>query len=122
MACDALSPTSSDYPIRRPPGGALPVLGSLSLTAFIPLGRHHDYAGCQDPGYVAGTWDIDPVHPHIGFMAQHLMVSKVRRHFEKFQAQIVTAGDPLRSWANAAVEVNSGHRRQPDPRRSPALG
>jgi len=40
-------------------------------------------------------------------MAQHLMVSKVRRHFEKFQAQIVTAEDPLRSWANAAVEVNS---------------
>jgi YceI-like domain len=59
------------------------------------------------PGYAAGTWDIDPVHPHIGFMAKHLMVSKVRRHFEKFQVQIVTAEDPLRSWATATVEVNS---------------
>jgi len=49
------------------------------------------------PGYVAGTRDIDPVHPHIGFMAKHLMVSKVRRHFEKFRVQIVTAEDPLRS-------------------------
>jgi polyisoprenoid-binding protein YceI len=49
------------------------------------------------PGYVAGTRDIDLVHPHIGFMAKHLMVSKVRRHFEKFRVQIVTAEDPLRS-------------------------
>jgi hypothetical protein len=28
------------------------------------------------PGYIAGTWDIDPVHSHVGFVARHLMVSK----------------------------------------------
>ena len=37
-------------------------------------------------GYVAGTWELDPVHSHIGFVARHLMVSKVRGHFSKFQA------------------------------------
>jgi polyisoprenoid-binding protein YceI len=40
------------------------------------------------PGYVAGTWDLDPVHSHIGFAARHLMVSKVRGHFGKFNAPI----------------------------------
>jgi polyisoprenoid-binding protein YceI len=33
------------------------------------------------PGYVAGTWDFDPVHSHIGFAARQLMVSKVRGRF-----------------------------------------
>jgi len=31
-------------------------------------------------GYVAGTWELDPVHSSIGFVARHLMVSKVRGH------------------------------------------
>ena len=30
------------------------------------------------PGYVAGTWDLDPVHSHTGFAARHMTVSKVR--------------------------------------------
>ncbi len=30
------------------------------------------------PGYVAGTWDIDPVHSRIGCEARHMFVSKVR--------------------------------------------
>ncbi len=45
------------------------------------------------PGYVAGTWDIDPVHSHIGFEASHMFVSKVRGRFETFEGQIVTAAD-----------------------------
>jgi hypothetical protein len=32
-------------------------------------------------GYIAGTWDVDPVHLHVGFVARHLMVSKVRGSF-----------------------------------------
>jgi polyisoprenoid-binding protein YceI len=30
------------------------------------------------PGYVAGTWTIDPVHSEVGFSVRHMMVSKVR--------------------------------------------
>jgi polyisoprenoid-binding protein YceI len=30
------------------------------------------------PGYVAGTWTIDPVHSEVGFVVRHMMVSKVR--------------------------------------------
>jgi len=59
------------------------------------------------PGYIAGTWNIDPVHSHVGFMARHLMVSKVRGNFTKFEGQIVTATDPLQSTATATIDTTS---------------
>ena len=59
------------------------------------------------PGYVAGTWDLDPVHSHIGFVARHLMVSKVRGSFSKFEAQVVTAESPLDSSATATIDLSS---------------
>ncbi len=73
------------------------------------------------PGYVAGTWDLDPVHSHIGFVGRHMVVSKVRGRFEKFRAQIVTAEDPLQSWATVTVEMNSvntGNQTRDDDLRS----
>ena len=59
------------------------------------------------PGYVAGTWDLDPVHSHIGFVVRHMMVSKVRGRFTSFQAQIITAENPLDSSATATVDLSS---------------
>jgi polyisoprenoid-binding protein YceI len=59
------------------------------------------------PGYVVGTWDLDPVHSHVGFVARHLMVSKVRGHFPKFEATIVTAEDPLQSTVEATIDTTS---------------
>jgi polyisoprenoid-binding protein YceI len=59
------------------------------------------------PGYIVGTWDIDPVHSHIGFIARHLLVSKVRGNFTKFEGQIVTAADPLDSSATLTVDMSS---------------
>jgi polyisoprenoid-binding protein YceI len=65
-------------------------------------------ASAETPaGYVAGTWDIDPVHSHIGFTARHLMVSKVRGNFTKFEGQIVTAAEPLQSSATATIDTTS---------------
>ena len=59
------------------------------------------------PGYIAGTWDLDPVHSHIGFVARHMMVSKVRGRFTSFQAQVVTADKPLDSSATATIDLSS---------------
>jgi polyisoprenoid-binding protein YceI len=59
------------------------------------------------PGYIAGTWDIDPVHSHIGFMARHMMLSKVRGRFDRFEGQIVTGEDPFNSSAAVTVDMNS---------------
>ena len=61
----------------------------------------------QIPGYVAGTWVIDPVHSHVGFVIKHMMVSKVRGRFGTFSGQIVTAENPLDSSATATIEATS---------------
>lgn len=59
------------------------------------------------PNYVAGTWTLDPVHTDIGFVARHMMVSKVRGHFEKYTASITTAQNPLDSHAEAEIDLSS---------------
>jgi polyisoprenoid-binding protein YceI len=64
-------------------------------------------AQIQIPGYVAGTWDIDPVHSEVGFSVRHLMVSKVRGRFTRFEGSFVTAPDPLESSADATIDMTS---------------
>lgn len=59
------------------------------------------------PGYVAGTWAIDPVHSEVSFVVRHMMVSKVRGRFDKFEATFVTAENPLESSVTATVDVTS---------------
>jgi polyisoprenoid-binding protein YceI len=59
------------------------------------------------PGYVAGTWTIDPVHSDVGFVVRHLMVSKVRGRFGSFEGQIVTGADLLGSTVTATIDLTS---------------
>jgi polyisoprenoid-binding protein YceI len=64
------------------------------------------------PGYVAGTWAIDPVHSEVGFTARHFGVSKVKGRFDKFEGTFVTAEDPLASSVNASIDVTSINTNQ----------
>jgi polyisoprenoid-binding protein YceI len=75
------------------------------------------------PGYVTGTWDIDPAHSEVGFVVRHLVVTKVRGRFAEFSGSIVTAANPLESSVDISVELNSittnqeqrdGHLRSAD--------
>jgi len=59
------------------------------------------------PGYIAGTWSIDPVHTEVGFSVRHMMVSKVRGKFRTFSGQIVTGADPLDSSVTAEIDLSS---------------
>jgi polyisoprenoid-binding protein YceI len=61
----------------------------------------------QIPGYVAGTWDIDPVHSEVAFTVRHMAVSKVRGRFDKFEGVIVTGEDPLSSTVTATIDATS---------------
>ncbi|HVA60962.1 MAG TPA: YceI family protein [Mycobacteriales bacterium] len=61
----------------------------------------------QLPGYVVGSWSIDPVHSDLSFSIRHMMVSKVRGRFATVDGTIVTAEDPLASSATATVDVDS---------------
>jgi polyisoprenoid-binding protein YceI len=59
------------------------------------------------PGYIAGTWAIDPVHSEVSFVVRHMAVSKVRGRFDKFEGAIVTGEDPLASSVNATIDATS---------------
>lgn len=61
----------------------------------------------QIPGYIAGTWDFDPAHTHVGFVVRHLVVTKVRGRFENVEGHIVTAENPLDSTVEVSVDLNS---------------
>ena len=60
----------------------------------------------QIPGYVSGTWTIDPAHSEVGFVVRHLMVSKVRGQFTKFEGSITTAPDPMDSAVSVTVFID----------------
>ena len=70
-----------------------------------------------------GVWNVDPSHSTIGFVARHLMVSKVRGSFTEFTAD-VKIGDQLEdSTVTATVQLASvetgsadrdGHLKSPD--------
>lgn len=61
----------------------------------------------QIPGYLTGTWAIDPVHSDVSFVVRHLGVSKVRGHFGTFEGTIVTAENPLESTVEAKIDATS---------------
>jgi polyisoprenoid-binding protein YceI len=54
-----------------------------------------------------GTWTIDPTHSVIGFSVRHMMVSKVRGRFEKFEATLTVPEDPARSSVEATIDAGS---------------
>jgi polyisoprenoid-binding protein YceI len=66
----------------------------------------------QIPGYVVGTWDIDPTHSTVGFVVRHMMVSKVRGFFRDFSGEIVTAENPADSTVTATIDLGSIDTRQ----------
>jgi len=54
-----------------------------------------------------GVWTVDPAHSTVGFVARHLMVTKVRGHFRSFDGTIVVADDPVKSSVEATVDLTS---------------
>jgi len=61
-----------------------------------------------------GAWTVDPAHSEIGFVARHLMVTKVRGRFSEFEAT-VTVGDSFEtSSATATIQLASVDTRTAD--------
>ena len=59
------------------------------------------------PGYIPGTYMLDPGHSDVAFTVRHMMVSKVRGHFTRFQGELALAPDPLASSVTATIELSS---------------
>jgi polyisoprenoid-binding protein YceI len=68
-----------------------------------PLTRTVDGVALPTPG----TYTLDPTHSRIGFVARHLMVTKVRGHFGTFEGSITIAEDPKASTAEATIKTAS---------------
>ena len=68
----------------------------------------------QIPGYVAGTWTLDPAHSEVSFTVRHLAISKVRGTFDRFDATVVTAENPEDSTVVATIDVSSVNTNQKD--------
>jgi polyisoprenoid-binding protein YceI len=51
-----------------------------------------------------GTFALDPAHTRVGFVARHLMVSKVRGNFTEVAGEITVAEQP----ADSSVQVTIG--------------
>jgi polyisoprenoid-binding protein YceI len=54
-----------------------------------------------------GTWTVDPAHSTVGFVARHLMITKVRGRFTEFSGTLEIAPDPLQSHVEATVNLAS---------------
>src|SRR3954449_544880 len=54
-----------------------------------------------------GTWNVDPAHSTVGFVARHLMITKVRGRFTDFSGVIEVGPDPLQSTVRATVDLAS---------------
>jgi polyisoprenoid-binding protein YceI len=74
----------------------------MSLATNVPI---RTYQGMEVPA--AGTYTLDPSHTKIAFWVRHLMVAKVRGHFNAFSGTIVVAEDPLESTVHAEIQAAS---------------
>jgi polyisoprenoid-binding protein YceI len=54
-----------------------------------------------------GTWNVDTAHSTVGFVARHLMITKVRGRFTDFSGSLEVAADPLQSHVEATVNLAS---------------
>jgi polyisoprenoid-binding protein YceI len=76
----------------------------MTDTAPAPI-TTRDYQGVTVP--TPGTFVLDPSHSRVGFVARHLMVTKVRGHFAEVEGTVVVADDPLQSTAQATMQAVS---------------
>lgn len=77
--------------------------------------------GIQAPA--EGVWEIDPGHSSVSFVARHLMISRVRGAFERFNGVITIGRVAEDSGVQATIEAASitthddkrdAHLRSPD--------
>ena len=59
------------------------------------------------PDIATGSWVLDEAHTKIGFQAKHLMVTKVRGHFEEYVSKVEIADDLTESRIELTLDAAS---------------
>ncbi len=75
------------------------------MTDTITPAATRDVNGITLP--TTGTFALDRSHTQVGFVARHLMVSKVRGRFTDFEGTIVVADDPSASSVEVTIQAAS---------------
>jgi polyisoprenoid-binding protein YceI len=55
----------------------------------------------------AGTFAVDPQHSNVGFVATHMMFTKVRGHFADVSGTVTLAEDPTQSSIEVTIKTAS---------------
>lgn len=71
-----------------------------------------DWKGVAVPA--PGTFVIDPAHTRVGFVAKHLMVTKVRGSFADVEGTVTVPDDPMLASAEATMQAASITTGSPD--------
>jgi polyisoprenoid-binding protein YceI len=96
MTTDRSNTAATSYVERRPTGAAVPVIRP-------------------------GRWEVDPARSSIGFVARHLLVTKVKGRFTRLAGSIEVTEDPSDSSVRAMADTTSlttGDRTRDDHLRS----
>ena len=80
------------------------------MTASVTSVRTFEGLTVPEPG----TFALDPAHTRVGFVARHLMVSKVRGSFGDVSGTITIAENPLDSTVDVAIKADSITTGSPD--------
>jgi polyisoprenoid-binding protein YceI len=75
------------------------------MTDTITPAATRDVNGITLP--TTGTFALDRSHTQVGFVARHLMVSKVRGRFTDFEGTIIVADDPSASSVEVTIQAAS---------------
>jgi polyisoprenoid-binding protein YceI len=59
------------------------------------------------PRIETGTWSLETQHTKIGFMAKHLMVTKVRGYFDDYEGTVEIADDLTDSKIDVTIDAAS---------------
>lgn len=70
--------------------------------------------GSIQAGPAKGTYAIDPTHTEVGFVARHLMISKVRGRFAGVSGNINIADPVEDSSVNVTIDTNTIDTGTPD--------
>lgn len=79
------------------------------MTEATTLANTREWEGITIP--TPGTFTLDPAHTSVGFVAKHMMFTKVRGHFPEVEGTIALADDPTQSTIDVTFKtasVNTG--------------
>ncbi|MGH8825762.1 MAG: YceI family protein [Jiangellaceae bacterium] len=62
----------------------------------------------------AGTFTIDPNHSNVGFVARHMVFTKVRGQFPEVEGTVTLAEDPTESTVDVTIKTATVNTGAPD--------